>query len=239
MSNYNLAVNWSAKDASGTVISGDDFNTEFNAVKTAVNSKAELNGNSGEDFDVSTLTASTVATTSLSIGGTLLTSTSAELNILDGITAFVDEDDMASDSDTSIPSQQSVKAYVDNNAYSSTDLKSDLNASGTAPIYAVRAWVNFNGTGTPAIRASGNVSSITDNGTGDYTINFTTAMPDANYAVSAMNITGPGGNGAGSGGSMIFFPLGYTMSASSVRLVNYNTLIGPQDVPYWTVKVTR
>ena len=53
---------------------------------------------------------------------------------------------------------------------------------GTAPVYAARAWVNFNGTGTVAIRASGNVSSITDNGTGDYTINFTTAMSDANYS---------------------------------------------------------
>jgi hypothetical protein len=58
-----------------------------------------------------------------------------------------------------------------------------LNAGGSAPIYACRAWVNFNGTGTVAIRASGNVSSITDNGTGDYTINFTTAMPDINYSV--------------------------------------------------------
>ena len=57
--------------------------------------------------------------------------------------------------------------------------------SGSAPIYGARAWVNFNGTGTVAIRASGNVSSITDNGTGDYTVNFTTAMPDANYAVVA------------------------------------------------------
>ena len=54
--------------------------------------------------------------------------------------------------------------------------------SGTAPLYMCRAWVNFNGTGTVAIRASGNVSSITDNGTGDYTVNFTTAMPDANYS---------------------------------------------------------
>ena len=53
--------------------------------------------------------------------------------------------------------------------------------SGTAPLYFCRAWVNFNGTGTVAIRASGNVSSITDNGTSDYTINFTTAMPDTNY----------------------------------------------------------
>jgi hypothetical protein len=47
-----------------------------------------------------------------------------------------------------------------------------------------RAWVNFNGTGTVAIRGSFNVSSITDNGTGDYTVNFTTAMPDANYGFS-------------------------------------------------------
>jgi hypothetical protein len=55
---------------------------------------------------------------------------------------------------------------------------------GTAPIFPCRAWVNFNGTGTVAISASGNVTSITDNGTGDYTVNFTTVMPDANYAVS-------------------------------------------------------
>jgi hypothetical protein len=61
-----------------------------------------------------------------------------------------------------------------------------FNASGSAPVYACRAWVNFDGTtntgGYCTIRASGNVSSITDNGTGDYTVNFTTAMPDANYS---------------------------------------------------------
>jgi hypothetical protein len=56
--------------------------------------------------------------------------------------------------------------------------------SGSAPIYGARAWVNFNGTGTVAIRASGNVSSITDDGTGLYIVNFTVAMADANYAVS-------------------------------------------------------
>lgn len=58
-----------------------------------------------------------------------------------------------------------------------------LNSDGTEN-YKCRAWVNFNGTGTVSIRASGNVSSITDHGTGDYTINFTNPMPDANYAVS-------------------------------------------------------
>ena len=56
--------------------------------------------------------------------------------------------------------------------------------SGTAPNYMCRAWVNFNGTGTVAIRASGNVTSITVNGTGDYTVNFTTAMSDANYTTT-------------------------------------------------------
>jgi hypothetical protein len=63
-----------------------------------------------------------------------------------------------------------------------TAAKLDGAQTGTAPIYGARAWVNFNGTGTVAIRASGNVSSITDNGTGDYTVNFTTAMPDTDYS---------------------------------------------------------
>ena len=55
---------------------------------------------------------------------------------------------------------------------------------GSATVaYGCRAWVNFNGTGTVAIRASGNVTSITDDNTGTYTVNFTTAMPDVNYSV--------------------------------------------------------
>jgi hypothetical protein len=64
-----------------------------------------------------------------------------------------------------------------------TAAKLDGAQSGSAPIYGARAWVNFNGTGTVAIRASGNVSSITDNGVGYYRVNFTTAMPDVNYAI--------------------------------------------------------
>jgi hypothetical protein len=67
--------------------------------------------------------------------------------------------------------------------------KEALNASGSAPIYACRAWVNFDGTtntgGNCTIRESGNVSSVADNGTGDYTVNFSTAMPDANYGFNA------------------------------------------------------
>lgn len=75
-----------------------------------------------------------------------------------------------------------------------------LNSDGTEN-YKCRAWVNFNGTGTVAIRASGNVSSITDNGTGDYTVNFTNAMPDANYSASVSGATVNSGAAFGMGNS--------------------------------------
>ena len=67
----------------------------------------------------------------------------------------------------------------------------DITNGDDAPIYACRAWVNFDGTtntaGFCSIRASGNVSTVADNGGtgGDYTVNFATAMPDANYSVVA------------------------------------------------------
>jgi hypothetical protein len=69
---------------------------------------------------------------------------------------------------------------------SSGNFKFNSGYGSVATAYGCRAWVNFNGTGTVAIRGSGNVSSITDNGTGDYTINFTNAMPDANYSAQYM-----------------------------------------------------
>lgn len=56
--------------------------------------------------------------------------------------------------------------------------------TGTAPIFGVRAWVNFNGTpSSPTIRASGNVSSVAKNAKGSYTVTLTTAMADTNYAI--------------------------------------------------------
>jgi hypothetical protein len=75
---------------------------------------------------------------------------------------------------------------------SSGNLKFNSGYGSVATAYGCRAWVNFNGTGTVAIRASGNVSSITDNGTGDYTVNFTTAMPDVNYSTTASVSNAPG-----------------------------------------------
>jgi len=85
------------------------------------------------------------------------------------------------------------------------------NSSGTEVGRMCRAWVNFNGTGTVAIRAQFNVSSITDNGTGSYTVNFTTALADANYVcnVSASNTTDA---------SNINPPAGVDRATSSVRI---------------------
>ena len=76
-------------------------------------------------------------------------------------------------------------------------LKFNSGYGSAATAYGCRAWVAFTGTGTVTIRGSGNVSSITDNGTGDYRINYTTAMPDVNYCyvtgVSSGNSNAMGG----------------------------------------------
>ena len=80
-----------------------------------------------------------------------------------------------------------VGRFDSNSANANFQFNSGYGSVATA--YGCRAWVNFNGTSTVAIRGSGNVSSITDNGTGDYTVNFTTAMPDVNYAVSGFSGT--------------------------------------------------
>jgi hypothetical protein len=85
--------------------------------------------------------------------------------------------------------------------------------SGSAPSYTCRAWVNFNGTGTPAIREDGNVTSITDNGTGDYTVNFTTAMPDANYAPTCSYA--PTLNGSGAAARVVYI---YSTGTTGLRI---------------------
>jgi hypothetical protein len=101
-------------------------------------------------------------------------------------------------------------------------------ANGTA-----KAWVNFNGTGTVAIRASYNVSSITDNGTGDYTVNFTTAMVDANYAVHYSS--GP----SGGGGTIVEYG-GFAPTTTSVRVVTYFYSTGANaDRPHNSVSIFR
>jgi len=105
---------------------------------------------------------------------------------------------------------------------------------------SAKAWVNFNGRGTVAIRASYNVSSITDNGTGDYTVNFTTALADANYSVV---VTGGDGDNIASGVEYGVFgaPRRATApSTSSIRIgaSNYGASV-MDDFKYMYVAIFR
>lgn len=86
---------------------------------------------------------------------------------------------------TAIATQGEAEAGTDNTKLM-TPLRSAQAIAALAPVPGAQcvAWVNFNGTGTVEIRASYNVSSITDNGTGDFTLNFATALSDANYCVT-------------------------------------------------------
>jgi hypothetical protein len=110
---------------------------------------------------------------------------------------------------------------------------SNQDGSATVPSQTVisgsaKAWVNFNGTGTVAIRAAFNVSSITDNGVGDYTINMTTALVDANYSVSGST----GGTGAAFCWRTIEDITARTASAFRISTLNISNLqaIDPAQV---------
>ena len=119
-------------------------------------------------------------------------------------------------------------------ADSSGVLQMNSGYGSNANAYGCRAWVNFNGTGTVAIRGSGNVSSITDNGTGAYTVNFTTAMPDANYCT---NVTGTHDGGAYDGFGTVANDTPPTTSA--VRTDFLSDTGGLTDVSFAQVSIFR
>ena len=88
-----------------------------------------------------------------------------------------------------------VAGGLPDNSITTNDIAANAVSEGklASNLYTCKAWVNFNGTGTPAIRASGNVSSLTDNGVGDYNINYTTSMPDGKYSVAGSSTSSGGG----------------------------------------------
>ena len=129
-------------------------------------------------------------------------------------------------------------------SYADSDALSLFNASGSAPVYACRAWVSFNGGTSPSagtIQGSGNVSSVTDNATGRATINFTSTMPNADYAVAGI-CTGYSnynsslmvlGSANGSGNQQ---PTVKTTSAVRVHYGHSNTVVNT-DIGYMTVAI--
>lgn len=100
-----------------------------------------------------------------------------------------------------------------------------------AGVNTAKAWVNFDGTGTVAIRSDYNVDSITDNGSGDYTINFTTNLADANYSFASA----VGSDTAA--GARILSQITDTPSTSSLRVGNYDTTSALNDRNYLCVHI--
>jgi hypothetical protein len=114
--------------------------------------------------------------------------------------------------------------------------------NGTTIGTLCRAWVNFNGTGTVAIRASFNVSSITDNGLANYTVNFTNTMPDGNYAVITGQVSSVvGGIDARANSLTVVRPSGDVYSTSSVTVAGYNEVSGAStaDLPIVNIAIFR
>jgi len=209
LSNYTQSTNFATKDAltSGDplkIVKGTEINTEFVNISVAIATKADLAS--------PTFTGTVVIPTATISGGTITgitdlaiadggTGASTAANARTNLGLVIGTNVQAWDTDLDTWATKSaptgtVVGTSDTQTLTNKTLTSPTlvtpnidsaqfaTVSGTAPLYAARAWVNFNGTGTVAIRASGNVSSITDNGTGNYTVNINTAMADANYAVS-------------------------------------------------------
>lgn len=187
MSNYTKSTNFATKDSLSSgdplkIVKGTEINTEFDNIATAISTKYD------SSFTIPVTSGGTGATTASAartnlglVIGTDVQAYDADLTTWAGKTApsgtVVGTSDTQTLTNKTLTSPTLTTPNIDSAQFATV--------SGTAPIYPCRAWVNFNGTGTVAIRASGNVSSITDNGTGDYTVNFTTAMSDANYSVTA------------------------------------------------------
>lgn len=170
------------KLATARTIGGVSFDGTANINLPGVNTT----GNQNTTGNAATATLATNATTAASCSGNAATVTNGVYTTGDqsiyGVKQFAEV----------------IIANISGNAGGNASTATKLvNDTGAPPSYSCRAWVNFNGVGSVSIRASGNVSSITDNGVGDYTINFITSMPDVNYSlVTSGARNAPGAHGA-------------------------------------------
>jgi hypothetical protein len=209
-----IKFNWKGAYAGGTAYAVDDVvsyngssyicilastgNLPTNATYFEQMSQAGTNGTDGTDF------------------GTILT-TQGDILYRDGsglqrLGAGTSGQYLQTGGTGANPSWSSVSGYADSDALSL------FSATGSAPVFAVRTWINFNGNGTVSIRDSGNVSSLTDVGTGNYRVNLTSNMPNANYSgfVTA--------GGTSSGGSFTYHGTIHSQATSSygINTTAYN-----------------
>jgi hypothetical protein len=126
-----------------------------------------------------------------------------------------------------------------------TIVNADINASAAIAgtkltgVNDAKAWINFNGTGTPAIRASFNVSSITDNNTGDYSVNFTTALTDINYALAGATVIDNDNSTGSPNGDLAISRATSAMTTSSCRINSFGPTGSIQDHKFITAIFVR
>lgn len=124
------------------------------------------------------------------------------------------------------------------NAVSGNNLQVSADGSGIVKLQSngittnALAWVNWNGVTTATIRSSYNVSSVTRNSAGDYTVNFTTAMSDANYC-----ITGSAGGGVSNGVPRVIGPSNANPTVSALRVVVTSDFATASDIAYCSIAI--
>ena len=194
------------------IIKGTEFDVEFNAIADAVATKANIADPTFSGVPAAPTATAGTNTTQLATTAFVTAAVTAYDTALTVSTAQIEDDavtsakialgavtnlELATDAVTQvkIANDAVTQVKIANDAVGTAEIingnvtaaKLSGAQSGTAPIYGARAWVNFDGTGTigtnQTIRASGNVASVFKNGTGDFTVTFSTAMPDANYVV--------------------------------------------------------
>ena len=224
---------------------------ELNVLDGVTATAAELNildGVTATAAEINLLDGVTATTAELNVLDGV-TATTAELNALDGITATVTELNYTDGVTSAIQTQLNAKAALASPALTGTPTAPTAAAATdttqvatTAMVQAalatlvtspIAAWVNFDGTGGITINGSKNVSSVTDNGTGDYTINFATSLANTNYGVTA--------SGSRSGISLPA-QAGYaggTKTVSAVRILCDNGAGGLVDSDDMTVVVMK
>ena len=154
--------------------------------------------------------ANSITAGNSSNGGTaIVTDTSGTLEIKTGTGSGTTAISIDASQNVTISGTLNAGAITNTTGSFSGNLSFNSGYGSAAVAYGCRAWVNFNGTGTVAIRGSGNVTSITDNGVGDYTVNFTTAMPDGNYSAVASSY------GGANAGLDSFASVGYALYGTS------------------------